>query len=114
MRVYFNFPTVAIYAMKWDVSELIAKGEWGVPQMPAVSQVDESTAFFSVVLESAGAKKIDVIKLVRELTGLGLSESKSLVESLPKPIKASLSKEEAELVRDRFSAIGATTVLQKE
>ncbi|MHC4755592.1 MAG: 50S ribosomal protein L7/L12 [Planctomycetota bacterium] len=69
--------------------------------------VEEKTAF-DVVLKDFGEKKIQVIKEVRALTGLGLKEAKDLVEGLPKPVKEGLSKEEAEKVREQLEAVGAT------
>lgn len=69
--------------------------------------VEEKTSF-DVILESAGEKKINVIKVVRELTSLGLKEAKELVESAPKPVKEGISKAEAEEIKGKFEAEGAT------
>ncbi len=69
--------------------------------------VEEKTSF-DVILESAGDKKINVIKVVRELTSLGLKEAKELVESAPKPVKEGISKAEAEEIKAKFEAEGAT------
>ncbi|NQU17324.1 MAG: 50S ribosomal protein L7/L12 [Candidatus Saganbacteria bacterium] len=62
---------------------------------------------FDVVLTSAGAKKIQVLKIVRELTGLGLKEAKGLVDSAPKPVKEKVKKEEAEEAKKKLEAEGA-------
>jgi len=63
---------------------------------------------FAVVLTAAGASKIQVIKVVRELTGLGLKEAKDLVEAAPKTVKEGLTKEEAEKMKAKFDGSGAT------
>jgi large subunit ribosomal protein L7/L12 len=67
---------------------------------------EEKTAF-DVILASAGDKKIQVIKVVRELTNLGLKEAKDLVEGAPKPVKTGVSKEEAETVKKKLEEQGA-------
>ena len=68
----------------------------------------EEKTEFTVVLKDVGAKKIDVIKAVREVTSLGLKEAKDLVEGAPKPIKENVNKEEAENIRKKFTDAGAT------
>ena len=73
--------------------------------------VEEKTEF-DVVLESAGAKKIQVIKVVRELTSLGLKEAKDLVDGAPKPVKEGISKEDAEAAKAKLEEVGATVVLK--
>jgi len=73
-------------------------------------EVEEKTTF-NVVLKSFGEKKIQVIKEVRALTGLGLKEAKDLVEGVPKPVKEGLSKEEAETVQKQLEGAGATVEL---
>jgi large subunit ribosomal protein L7/L12 len=73
---------------------------------PAAPQAEEKTSF-DVILASAGEKKINVIKVVRELTGLGLKEAKDLVEGAPKPVKTGVSKEEAEAIKAKLEAEGA-------
>ncbi|MBO5024070.1 MAG: 50S ribosomal protein L7/L12 [Clostridia bacterium] len=73
---------------------------------PAAAAVEEKTEF-DVELKSFGAKKLDVIKAVRELLGLGLKEAKELVESAPKVIKEGVSKEEAEKIKASLEATGA-------
>ncbi|MBN62551.1 MAG: 50S ribosomal protein L7/L12 [Gemmatimonadetes bacterium] len=67
---------------------------------------------FDVVLTSAGEKKIQVIKVVREITSLGLKEAKALVDEAPKPVKEGASKDEAEEIQNRLQEAGATVELQ--
>jgi len=72
----------------------------------AAAAVEEKTEF-EVVLKDAGAKKIQVIKVVRELTGLGLKEAKDLVDGAPKTLKENATKEEAEQIKAKLEAEGA-------
>ena len=72
----------------------------------AAAPVEEKTEF-DVILKAAGASKLNVIKAVREITGLGLKEAKDLVESAPKAIKEGVSKEEAEKIAEQLKAAGA-------
>ena len=72
----------------------------------AVAPAEEKTEF-NVVLSDAGGEKIKVIKVVREVTSLGLKEAKDLVESAPKPIKEGVPKEEAEAIKKKFEEVGA-------
>jgi large subunit ribosomal protein L7/L12 len=72
----------------------------------AVAEVEEQTEFDVILLE-AGASKINVIKAVREITGLGLKEAKDLVDNAPKPIKERVGKDEAETVRGKLADAGA-------
>ena len=69
---------------------------------------EEEKTSFDVILKSVGEKKIQVIKVVREITNLGLKEAKDLVESAPQPIKQGVTKEEAEQIKAKFEAEGAT------
>ena len=73
--------------------------------------VEEKTEF-DVVLESAGDKKIQVIKVVRELTSLGLKEAKELVDSAPKAVKEGISREDAEAAKAKLEEVGASVVLK--
>ena len=77
--------------------------------MPAAGNAaaEEEQTEFDVILETFGDKKINVIKEVRALTGLGLKEAKALVEEAPKPVKEAVSKEEAEKVKAQLEAAGA-------
>jgi large subunit ribosomal protein L7/L12 len=72
----------------------------------AAAPAEEKTEF-SVVLTEVGDKKINVIKVVREVTSLGLKEAKDLVESAPKPVKEAVPKDEAESIRKKFEEVGA-------
>jgi|SRR5947209_16383900 len=73
----------------------------------AAPAVEEKTEF-SVILNAAGANKINVIKAVREVTSLGLKEAKDLVDGAPKPIKEGVNKDEADAIRKKFTDAGAT------
>jgi large subunit ribosomal protein L7/L12 len=77
----------------------------------AAEAVDEKSEF-DVVLANAGAKKIGVIKVVRELTGLGLKEAKDLVDNAPQPVKQAVSKEEAEEIKAKLEEAGAAVELK--
>jgi len=74
----------------------------------AAAPAAEEKTEFSVVLQAAGANKIGVIKVVREVTSLGLKEAKDLVDGAPKPVKEGVSKDEAEAIRKKFTDAGAT------
>jgi large subunit ribosomal protein L7/L12 len=75
------------------------------------AEVEEQTEF-DVVLESAGAAKIQVIKVVRAITGLGLKEAKDLVDGAPKPVKEAVSKEEADGIKTQLEEAGAVVVIK--
>lgn len=77
----------------------------------AAEEVEEQTAF-DVILVAPGASKIPVIKVVRELTSLGLKEAKDLVDSAPKPLKEGVTKEEAEAMKSKLEAEGATVEIK--
>ncbi|MCX6338300.1 MAG: 50S ribosomal protein L7/L12 [Candidatus Aureabacteria bacterium] len=79
---------------------------------PAAGEQKEEKSTFSVILTGIGEKKIQVIKEVRALTSLGLKEAKDLVEGAPKPIKENVSKEEAEEIRKKMVAAGATVEIK--
>jgi large subunit ribosomal protein L7/L12 len=78
----------------------------------AAAPVAEEQTEFNVILASAGAQKIQVIKVVRELTGLGLKEAKDLVDGAPKEVKTGVSKDEANQVKAKLEAAGATVELK--
>lgn len=78
----------------------------------AVAPAQEEQTEFSVVLSSFGEKKIQVIKVVREITGLGLKEAKEAVESAPKPIKEGVKKEDAEEMKKKLEEAGATVEIK--
>lgn len=94
---------------KWGVSAAapVAVAAAAPGAAGAAAAAEEKTAF-DVVLASAGAQKINVIKVVRELTGLGLKEAKDLVEGAPKPVKTGVSKEDAETMKKKLTEAGAT------
>ncbi len=77
----------------------------------AAPAAEEKTEF-DVILASAGAKKLDVIKVVREITGLGLKDAKDLVEAAPKAIKEGISKDEAEAIKKQLEEAGASVELK--
>src|SRR5262245_7415595 len=77
----------------------------------AAAPAAEEKDTFDVVLASAGANKINVIKVVRELTGLGLKEAKDLVDGAPKPVKEGVSKDDAEKMKKQLADAGATVEL---
>jgi large subunit ribosomal protein L7/L12 len=85
-----------------------AAGGAGAAAAPAVEEQTE----FDVVLKEAGAQKIQVIKVVRELTGLGLKEAKDLVDGAPKEVKVGVSKDEANQVKAKLEGVGATVELK--
>jgi large subunit ribosomal protein L7/L12 len=74
----------------------------------AAAPVTEEQTEFDAILTAVGDKKIQVIKVVRELTGLGLKEAKDLVDGAPKPVKEKVSKQEAETIKAKLSEVGAT------
>ena len=95
---------------KWGVSAAAAMPAFAMPAAggaaAAAEPVEEKTEF-DVILADAGAQKINVIKEVRAITGLGLKEAKDLVEAAPKPIKEAVSKAEAEEIKKKIEAAGA-------
>jgi large subunit ribosomal protein L7/L12 len=95
---------------KWGVSAAAAAPVMVAAAGPAAA-VEEKTEF-DVILTGAGEKKINVIKVVREVTSLGLKEAKDLVEGAPKPIKEAVSKDEAESIKKKFEEQGATVEIK--
>ena len=83
-----------------------------VSAAPAAAAVDAGPKEVSVILASAGAKKIAVIKVVRELTGLGLKEAKAVVDAAPNAVKENISPEEAEEIKAKLEAAGAKVELK--
>ena len=96
---------------KWGVSAAAAVAVAAAPGGGAAAAVEEKTEF-TVVLAAVGDKKIEVIKEVRALTGLGLKEAKDLVEAAPKPVKEGVNKEEAEKVKAQLEKAGAKVELK--
>lgn len=108
-----NLPVIQIAEL---VKEL--EDKWGVSAAPvavagvgggaaAPAEAAEEQTEFDVILADAGAQKINVIKVVREITGLGLKEAKDLVESTPKSLKEGVSKDEAEELKKKLTEAGA-------
>lgn len=98
---------------KWGVSAAAAVAVAAGPAAGggAAAAAEEQTEF-TVVLAAAGDKKIEVIKEVRAITGLGLKEAKDLVEGAPKPVKEGASKDEAEKLKKQLEAVGAKVELK--
>lgn len=99
---------------KWGVSASAAVAVAAAPGAAAAgggAAAEEQTEF-TVVLAEAGAKKIEVIKEVRAITGLGLKEAKDLVEGAPKPVKESVAKEEADKLKEQLEKAGAKVELK--
>ena len=119
-----KFDKVAKDLESWSILEIAQFGKylqerWGVSAAPvavaaaggggggeAAAAAEEKTEF-SVILKEAGASKINVIKTVREITGLGLKEAKDLVDGAPKLVKEGLSKDEAANIKKKFDEVGA-------
>lgn len=105
-----------------EVNELVQalQTEFGVSAVVAASNggggapapVEEEQSEFDVILVSPGDKKIQVIKIIRDLTGLGLKEAKEIADTAPKAVKTAVSKEEAEKLKVQFEAEGATIELK--
>src|SRR5215468_5025854 len=91
---------------KWGVSAAAAVAVAAAPGAAAAAPAEEKTEF-TVVLTSHGEKKIEVIKEVRALTGLGLKEAKELVEGAPKPVKEGVNKDEAAKIKATLEKVGA-------
>lgn len=126
-----KFEKLAGELESWNILEIAQFGKylqerWGVSAAPvavaaapgaggaaggAAAEAEEKTEF-TVVLKEAGASKINVIKTVRELTGLGLKEAKDLVDGAPKPVKENIGKDEAEAVKKKLEDAGATVELK--
>jgi len=100
---------------KWGVSAApvaaTAAPAAGAEAAPAAAPVEEQTEF-DAVLSEVGPNKINVIKVVRELTGLGLKEAKAVVDEAPKPIKEAVSKEEAQKIADKMAEVGAKVTIK--
>lgn len=98
------------YGINAAMAMPVAVAASAAPQAEAKKEEEKSE--FTVILKSVGDKKINVIKVVREVTNLGLKEAKDLVDSVPKPIKENVSKEEAAAIKAKFEEVGATIELQ--
>src|SRR5437868_11960677 len=97
---------------KWGVSAAAAVAVAAAPGAAAAAAPAEEKTEFTVVLAAIGDKKIEVIKEVRALTGLGLKEAKDLVEGAPKPVKEGVNKDEAEKMKATLEKVGAKVELK--
>jgi large subunit ribosomal protein L7/L12 len=121
--------TVVDYLSQMPVIELAGlirtlEDKWGVkaapvavagvagPAAPVAAEKEPEKTEFDVVLAAAGANKIQVIKAIREITGLGLKEAKDLVEAAPKTVKEQVSKADAEEMKKKLTEAGATVELK--
>jgi large subunit ribosomal protein L7/L12 len=100
---------------KWGVSAAPVAATAGPvaagPAEAVAAPVEEQTEF-DAILSEVGPNKINVIKVVRELTGLGLKEAKAVVDEAPKPIKEAVSKEEAQRIADKMAEVGAKVTIK--
>jgi large subunit ribosomal protein L7/L12 len=125
-----KFEKLAGELESWSILEIAQFGKflqerWGVSAAPvavaaaggagggagAAAEAEEKTEF-TVILKEAGASKINVIKTVREITGLGLKEAKDLVDGAPKPVKENIGKDEAESIKKKLEEAGAGVELK--
>ncbi|MBK7860537.1 MAG: 50S ribosomal protein L7/L12 [Archangiaceae bacterium] len=97
---------------KWGVSAAAVAVAGPAAGGGAAAAPAEEKTEFTVVLAKAGDKKIDVIKVIREMTGLGLKEAKDLVEGAPKTVKEGVSKDDAGKMKEKLTAAGATVELK--
>ena len=97
-----------------ELSDLVkaVEEEFGVSAAAAGAPAAEEKSEFDVILKAFGAKKLDVIKVVREITGLGLKDAKDLVEGAPKAVKEGASKEDAEDIKKKLEEAGAEVELK--
>lgn len=84
----------------------------GAAAAAAPAAAEEEQTEFDVILTAVGDKKVNVIKVVREITALGLKEAKELVDSAPKPVKEKVSKEEAEAIKAKLTEVGASVEIK--
>jgi large subunit ribosomal protein L7/L12 len=100
---------------RWGVSAApvaVAAAGGGAAGGGAAAEAVEEKTEFTVILKEAGASKINVIKTVREITGLGLKEAKDLVDGAPKPVKENVGKDEAVAIKKKLDDAGATTEMK--
>ena len=97
---------------KWGVSAAAPAAAAAAPTAAAAAAPVEEQTEFTVILAKAGEKKINVIKEIRTITGLGLKEAKDLVEGAPKPVKEGVTKDEAEKVKAQLEKAGAKVELK--
>src|SRR5690349_14158006 len=99
---------------RWGVSAAaaVAAAPVAAPEAAAAAAPVEEKTEFDAILTEVGPNKINVIKVVRELTGLGLKEAKAVVDEAPKPIKEAVSKEEAQKIADKMAEVGAKVTIK--
>ena len=101
---------------RWGVSAAPvatqAAGPAAAQEAPAAAAPAEEHTEFDAILSEVGPNKINVIKVVRELTGLGLKEAKAVVDEAPRPIKEGVSKEEAQKIADKMAEVGAKVTIK--
>ncbi len=101
---------------KWGVSAAAPMAVTAIPGVPGAgagpAPAEEEKTEFDVILTGAGDKKIQVIKVVRELTGLGLKEAKAVADEAPKPVKEKISKAEAEEMKKKLEEVGAAVEIK--
>ena len=100
------------FETRYGISAAAAAPVMAAAGPAAEAKPAEEKTEFTVVLKSIGDKKINVIKVVREVTSLGLKEAKDLVDGAPKTLKEGVSKEEAEVIKTKFAEVGAAVELQ--
>ena len=103
---------VKVLEDKFGVSAAMPMAMAAAPAAGGAAAAAEEKTSFSVVLTASGDKKIQVIKVIREITSLGLKEAKDLVDAAPKPVKENVSKEEAEEIKKKLEEQGATIELK--
>jgi len=103
---------VKAFEEEFGVSAAAPVAVAAAPAAGAAAPAQEEKTEFTVVLTAAGEKKINVIKVVREITGLGLKEAKDLVDGAPKPVKENVNKEEAEELKTKLTEAGASVELK--
>jgi len=103
---------VEAFKEKFNVTAMVAAPMAGVPGAAEAAEAVEEQTEFDVILQGVGEKKIQVIKVVREVTSLGLKEAKDLVDSAPGVVKEQVSKEEAEQIKTKLEDQGASVVLK--
>jgi len=103
---------VKLLEERWDVSAAAAPVMMAAAGAPAAGAQEEEQTEFAVHLITQGDKKINVIKVVREVTSLGLKEAKDLVDGAPKVVKEGLTKDEAEAIKKKFEDVGAQVELK--
>ncbi len=99
------------YGVQAAAPVAVAAAPGAAAPQAAAAEAEEKTSF-DVILSAVGDKKIQVIKVVREITGLGLKEAKELVDNAPKPVKEGVSKEEAEAIKAKLEEQGATVEIK--